>query len=75
MESDSHTKTVCGGKGTQWVGNVQKVVTVHPYDDGLGTKLMVASIATLYKDPQSGHCYILVFNQALDFEIRLVQVC
>ena len=67
MESDSHTNTVCGGKGTRRIGYVQKVVTMHPHDYQPGTKVPVASITTLYEGPQLGHCYILFFNQALDF--------
>ena len=72
-ELDSHADTCVAGNNTLLVSHNDQKVTVNAYSDELKSirNILIATVATLYEDPQTGDMYILIIHQALYFGDRL----
>ena len=66
MELDSHADTCVGGSNTAIIGPVQRTVTVSAFAPGYGSKSYpLATVGTVWIDPETSIEYLLVINQAI----------
>ena len=66
-ELDTHADTIVAGKNCVVLHYTGKVCDVEPYHDDYDSmkNIAIATGATAWQSPESGQCYILVFNEAL----------